>query len=295
MAKRPRAAAPARGRLDEDTYEETEDQVVEGQDDDNEEGTEGSPDDLGTEQEAGEPEDLTDDDAGEDDEFDDEPPARQRGREPGRRDRRIETLAEENRRLREDLERSQRSSQPATPRAPAEETEEAFQQRMVLLDPEQRLNQTLARSQRQTQGMLQQMQMQTAIATDKAMFDAKTQSHVGYRAYATEIENEFQQLLRGDPSRGLPPQIVPRETLFQLILGREIAKGDPKALKVARRMAAAADPDAVDKARRQGQRRVAAQRTRPASARGDEASTRGTNAADTAREARRRRLENQTF
>jgi hypothetical protein len=281
MAKRARSAGP-RTAPEDTTYEEgdeTQDDAIQGDEpEDGEEDAEGAPDDSGEEQEGGEPEELELDDG------DDEPPRR-----PSRSERRIRAQQDEISRLRSDLDQLRRSSgsQPPPRQQPTEETEEQFQQRMALLDPDQRLTQTLARSQRQMQSFMQQTQLQNAITTDRATFEAKAVTHIGYKAYAAEVEAEFQRRLQ----MGV---LVPREDIYNWLIGKQINAGDPKALKVARRLAAAANPEEVERARRQGKQRVERQRARSSNTRDDQQIERGRNES-TEREARRRRLANVTF
>ncbi len=98
------------------------------------------------------------------------------------------------------------------------------------------------------------MEFRTQNLTDKAAFDAKATIHPTYQKYQGAVEEKFQELL----GKGTPTD---RETILKFMLGE-------RALQ-------AANPARARQARQAGQNRVAAQATRPGSAKGDAASQRG--------------------
>ena len=274
MARAPRARAAARPAAGEPELEDDEEIQNAGQGDagegdqtgDGEEDpTEGAPLDPGTEQAPGDGGDLGDED--DEDDEDDQPGAAAGSRGSNR----LQRLANDNRVLRDrinDFER--RLTQPTAPAVPQEESDEAFNARVVLLPPDERMEARQARSDRRTQGFLRQMQFQTQEATDKAGFDAKAAVDPRYQRWSGEVERKRNELIQQG-------QIVPREVVLKFLIGERVLANQGS--------------KEVRRAKNQGAARVRSQVTRPTDSRGDVAGTRRGGLSEA--EKRKQRLENQ--
>lgn len=244
---------------------------IEGEfEDDDEEPGEGAPVDAGTQQAAGESEHLDDDEQ--------QPPARQ----PSRGDRRFQVLNDRLRDRERELEDLRRDRQPARQQqtGPQEESEEAFQARLVNLPPDERSDAKLARMERRYAFSAHQVQLQVVDGSDRAAFEARKAYDKRYLKYADEVERRHAALLRGE--NGLPPQLIPRETILKVIIGeRVLGSGGSKE---------------QHRQQQRGRQRIERNTTRAQNMRGDagsgrqdDRSRRGT---DNERQARAKRLEN---
>lgn len=258
MAKGPRAAAPE--LEDEELEEGNAGQENEGDRDEAGGGEEEASDDAaldaGSEQETGVGEDV-------DDELEEA---------PSRGETRQQRLANENRELRERLTSLEaRSNQPAAPVRATQigETDEQFTARIALLNPEERIEARLERSERRNAQHLQQAAFQQAELTDKASYDAKATVDPRYKRYAGQVEAKRNELM----SQGMT---APREAILKFLLGEKI-------------LANSGSPE-TRRAKQKGQDRVQRQQARPSGGRSDVAGTRrgGPNEA----QARAKRLEN---
>lgn len=271
-----RAQAPAVQPVQGDDYEEEfEGEDPRGGGEDGGEGAgEGDPSDDASGQDAseGEGEGLDDDLAG----F--FPPQQQ---QPRRAQSRIQRLLSENAEL-----RRQAAARPVAPAAPSPavqpnvavpeiETDAAFNARLALLNPEDRVEARLERSEklavhrenvREAQ-RLQREQAQTFQA-DRTAFEAKALGDQRYARWKDRVEAKHIELL----GQG---QFVPREVVFKFLLGEHL-------------LSQAGQRETQRQAKR-GQERVARQTTRPANNGSDVG---GGRRQQTEAQARARRLEN---
>ena len=157
------------------------------------------------------------------------------------------------------------------PRGPREETEEEFQAKIALLDPEQRMDAKLDRA-------LRRNAQQTALATfaaadraDKATYDAKAATNALYRKHAAAVEATMADARR----RGMD---INRETALGFVVGQAVIQNQGR----------------VSPARAAGQQRIASQQARTTGGRGDQRRDdrpRRSAAGDMSPEAVRQRLE----
>lgn len=216
-----------------------------------------------------EPEDLQDealvedeaDEQSEPDEIDasqQQPEQRQpdQDRQPSRRDRRIEALTTslaEERRQREELNRRLDAVLTGQSRQPAGETQEQRAQRLALLTPEERIREELNEAKTGFAQQLQRMEISSRDGADRAAFQAKATVDPYYKGWEPKVEAKLQELR----SQGMN---APREEVLKWLLGDAV---------LAKRGGPTAKRD-----RQQAQRRVTAQRTRPANSGSDVASSR---------------------
>jgi len=178
----------------------------------------------------------------------DDEPAPVAERQPSRSESRIRTLteqirdrdvrlAEANRRIDDLLARQARPIQ-------AVETPEQRQARFSLMTPQEQIAETLRESEQRTNARLQQMQMQTLEATDKASFQAKYSSRPEFLAkWGPKVEGLVAEQVA---KTGMP---IEREiALKHLVGGAYLDKLLSKEAKMEVQ---------------QAKRRVQAQRTRP--------------------------------
>lgn len=231
------AAFAPRNEGDPPTRQRVVDALVDDVDPDERDETE-----LDDQPEDGEAEQEEDSEA---DQYEPEPEPRPRGRATTR----IETLANDNRALREEIAASQarlaaleaRAAQPAS----RQEDQRDIDARYALMSPEERMNdrleRTLAASNRQTQDVLASVQDQTDASAFRVLLREKPQ----YEKFATTVETRVKEL-RG---KGTP---LPREAVLMFLVGEAAVKTGGKPQKKA-----------------QSQQRMRDQETRPASGRGD--------------------------
>lgn len=196
------------------------------------------------------------DDSAEDDDQeavdDGEPPRR-----PSRAQTRIQRLARETREANERatrLEREMAELRAAQrPQQAAGETPEARAARRALLSPEEAMREDLRESEARINSQLQTLAVQQRDARDETAYNGILRDAPHLRKYAPEVD----KMLREMQAQG---QWAPREALLDIAVGRAV-----------RQAAAKRGPDA----RKEGQRKIAQQRTKPANTRGDTAPDRG--------------------
>lgn len=204
-------------------------------------------DDPEFEQEGGEP-----GEPGE--ELDDEP-----GPQPRRAQNRIQNLANENARLKRDLDdfrsRLDRVSQPAQPQPTGMglprgfESDEQFNARIQLLPPDERMEQRAIRSEQKAEFRAQLAEFKNAQTQDKISWDASCQTNERRKRWAPEVERERERLIRENG------QHVNRDIIYHWLLGKWM--DSPAGEKRSARQ------------RQSAQQRVRSQETRPTSPRGD--------------------------
>ncbi len=164
--------------------------------------------------------------------------------------------------LRKEIEALKQQRQQA---APQEETPEQEQAKLALMSVEERVDYKLAKAEKVNQRQLAMYQFQAAEAADKAAFDAKAAYEPRYKRYAADVE----KLLASERQLG---KNWPRETVLKFVLGERVLNSKP----------------AVDKARKDGERRVNSQRTSSESGRSDRAAPRGRGTGNTLSDLERR-------
>lgn len=211
---------------------------------------------------AGEPDEP---DAGDQDPQDAAPPPA-----PSRREDRIRTLAEENRRKDAELAETRRRLDELTTRVinppPAQETPEQRNARLSLMAPEDRLREEYREDQTRHRREMQQMAFQLQDQSDRAAYQARCAVHATYRKYENQVETKLAEFR----SKG---QNAPRLEVLKWLIGDRMLQqlDSPKAKKQ------------VEAA----QRRVDNARQQPVNTRSDVQATR-TRAGDSAE----KRLEN---
>lgn len=179
----------------------------------------------------------------------------------GRREKRIQALRREAQEAREreallqrelEAERA-RNRQPAQP---TEESDEAFNAKLALIDdPERRIMARMERSEKRHQREMLLTRMQAADAADRASFQAKAAFDPRYKKFADRVE----QVLADERRQG---RDFPRETVLKFVLGEAVinSKGKSKqqseAAERVRRQSARADSgrsDVSGQRQRQGQ------------------------------------------
>jgi hypothetical protein len=195
------------------------------------------------------------DEASEDGEGQVEEPARR----PSRAQSRIQTLNTAAREAKERADRLDReiaelrAESRAREQRTQQESPEAKAARRALMDPLEVMREDLRDSEQRTQQLLHQQAIQTQETQDKLLYNSILRDAPHLRKYDAEVEKiRLEQQARG--------VFVPREVLLDLAIGRA---------------ARAAATKTAPKAQRDGQRKVAAQQSRPAQARGDTATQRG--------------------
>lgn len=233
----------------------------------------------------GDPEDAAFDPEFEQDGGDSEGDGEELGEEPARPQRaqnRIQSLANENARLKRDLDdfrgRLDRISQPAQPSGPAAprgfglpETDEQFNARIQLLPPDERMEQRAIRSEQKAELRAQLSEFKNAQTQDKIQWDASCQTNERRKRWGPEVERERDRLIRENG------QYVNREIIYHWLLGKW--------------MDSPAGEKRSSRQRQSAQQRVRSQETRPTSPRSDV--DRGQRGRLTEAQSRARRLEGQ--
>ena len=139
---------------------------------------------------AGEPEDE------EDDEVDAAPAKPERAEKLARSSGRVQRLAEDRKRLSEELAMARREADELRRRVPVQQEDPRVEQeRLALMSPEDRMQYTLDKAlranERQTQQMLFQMQQQN----DRAAFELKAKDDPVYKRFSDEVEREYQKVI----------------------------------------------------------------------------------------------------
>jgi len=199
------------------------------------------------------------------DEPDPEPLA---AREPARRGA-SEVIRESKRRAKEAEERTARleremadlrtaMTQPRMSEAEMYRAQQAEQERLQLMSPEERADYRVAQAEQRIRAEMQQVRFTSAEAADKAAFKSLAQSNPLAKKYAVEVEADFaRRLAAGKP--------VEREIILQNLVGKAMID---RAVSASAKQGKAAS------------RRVAAAEGRPARAGGDTASDRSNRGGD---------------
>ncbi len=169
-----------------------------------------------------------------------------------RRSRRDDQIREELRAAREHTARVEaelRQLQQAReqPRQPVEESEEAFQARLALLDPDTRQDVKLDRALKRQAQQLALQSFAMLDRADKAAYDAKAANDPIYRKYAQDVEATLAEARK----RGWD---INRESALYFVRGRASSMNQGK----------------PSPAKQQAQRRVQSQQARTTGGRGDE-------------------------
>lgn len=178
---------------------------------------------------------------------------------PGRAQNRIQATANENARLRREIEEMrervnrlapQQPTQPAVPRGFAlQETDEQFNARIQLLPPDERMEQRAIRSEQKAELRAALVEFKNAQVQDKVAWDASCATSERRKRWSDEVERERERVLRetGNP--------VNREIIYYWLLGKFM--DSPQGKKRQQRRTESA------------QERVRSQETRPVSPRSD--------------------------
>lgn len=204
-----------------------------------------------------EPIEDPDDQSGDDDQPQDDQPdlaaqdrqpadRQQQDRQPSRRDTRIQTLSEEVRRKDTELADVRRrldelSRQMTQPRV-QQETAEQRAARFALMSPQEAMQETLRESEQRMSALVQQTQMQSQDAMDRAAFQARAAVDPLYAKWSPKVEGKLAELRAKGNN-------VEREVLLKFLIGE--AALERRGSKEGKQEV------------RQAQRRVASQRTRP--------------------------------
>jgi hypothetical protein len=136
--------------------------------------------------------------------------------------------------------------------APQTESREQEEAKLALMSVEERVDYKLAKAEKENQRQMAVVQFQASDQADKAAYDAKSSYEPRFKKYAADVE----KLLLAERQAG---RNFPRETILKFVLGERVMNAKP----------------AVDKQRRDAQRRIGAQRTSSEAGRSDRAAPRG--------------------
>jgi hypothetical protein len=174
--------------------------------------------------------------------------------QPSRRDTRIQTLADEAKQAKQELAETRRrldelSRQMTQPRPPSESPEQRAA-RFALMTPQEQMSETLRESEQRTAALVQQVQMQSSDAADRAAFQSRAAVDPLYAKWGPKVEGKLAELrARGNN--------VEREVLLKFMIGEAALE---------RRGSTAGKAEV-----KQAQKRVASQRTRPTNSGSDTA------------------------
>jgi hypothetical protein len=188
---------------------------------------------------------------------------------PSRGEHRQQTLANENRQLRQQLDEL-RGVHPAAPPAvaqPQTETDEQFEARIQLLGFEDKMEARYRRDRQLQNAQMASTRIETAIAQDRANYQAKAAKDKRFERWGERVEAEFER-------RRQLGQLVSREDILKWMLGDRLVSGDDAPVR---------------KARQRAKDRVDRQTTRPSNAGSDVSASRRGRLNE--REARARRLD----
>lgn len=169
---------------------------------------------------------------------------------------RVQRVVEERNALRDELAamRAERQAQAAREAQQQQQwDEQAWQERWAVMTPEEKVNELYQRGTQQLQQIQQQNAFQMGMMRDQMAYEAKASVNPVYARYKDEVETQYNQYAQQG-------RFIPRETLLKQLLGE-------KALATATK--------ATGQARKQGQKKIEAQTTRPSGGKGDATSTRG--------------------
>lgn len=186
-------------------------------------------------------------------------------RQPSRAERRVQQALSEAKAAKAEVERLR--AEMARPPAQPAETAAQRNERLAMMDPDQRVEYLLAEQKRDLEGRFGQLQFQMADSADRTAFDGLCARTPAAAKLKTAVEDYLAEMRRNGTT-------APRETVLRYVIGdRALANATRNTTKATR----TAD---VNRAR---------QAARPASARSDAGATGRTASGE--QEARRKRLE----
>lgn len=192
-----------------------------------------------------------DDESGDESEAGQEPEDAQGStRVAGRASTRIQALRREAQEARErtallERELEQERSRRQQPQQPQEESDEVFNARVAMLEPEARINARIERSEKRHQRELLITRMAAADAADRAAFQARAAYDPRYKKYGDQVE----RVLAEERRQG---RDFPRDTVLKFVLGEAVLNSKTK-----------------PRQQQDGQRRIAQQQARADSGRSD--------------------------
>lgn len=141
---------------------------------------------------------------------------------PSRREDRIRTLVDENRRNASELAETRRrldelTMRLATPQAP-QETPEQRAARLSLMAPEDRLREEYREDSQKHRREMQQMAFQVQDSSDRSAFQARAASDPFYRKWETKVEQELADLRKTGVN-------IEREKLLAYLVGKTVLEG----------------------------------------------------------------------
>jgi len=178
---------------------------------------------------------------------------------PTRGAQRIAALAERTKAAEERAERVERQLAELTRTRNEQLTEQQEAERLALMTPEERSDYKLEKARREFDQKLGMAHFQAQDQADKVAFSAKVSSNPVFAKYELEVERRLAELRQGNPSKGIPPQNIPRIEMLKWVIGDR----------------ALAQAGAGAKAKAKGAARVAQQTVAPAGAKSNAASQRG--------------------
>lgn len=221
----------------------------------NEEEIEDSGEDAGEQEGQDEGDEAPDAEGDGEGSVDDEPAPRR----PSRAQTRIQALTKSTAEAKERADKLDReiqelrAEQRQRAQAAAQESPTEKAARRALMSDVEIMREDMQESEKRTAAILHQHAVQTQEQNDKLQYNSILRDAPHLKKYDGEVEKIRQE----QQARGV---FVPREVLLDLAIGRA---------------ARAAATKSAPKAQKQGQQRIAAQQSRPASARGDTATARG--------------------
>jgi uncharacterized protein (DUF2147 family) len=137
-------------------------------------------------------------------------------RQPSRRDTRIQTLTDEARQAKTELAETRRrldelSRQMTQPR-PSVESPEQRAARFALMTPQEQMTETLRESEQRIAAMVQQTQVQSYDAADRAAFQAKAAVDPLYAKWGPKVEGKLAELRAKGNN-------VERDVLLKFLIG----------------------------------------------------------------------------
>jgi len=134
---------------------------------------------------------------------------------------RYQRLANENRELRERMDRAEREREQERQTWALQQQQFSDQQereRLNLMTPEERSEYRIQQFERNNNARLQQSEMRMLMHMDKANYDTQAASNPVYRRMASEVERVFQEQVR----KGQP---VERQVILENLIGKQALNG----------------------------------------------------------------------
>jgi hypothetical protein len=169
---------------------------------------------------------------------------------------RFQRLSNDNSALREELAQIRRDREADRQNQAAQQqqwTEQQWAERWAVMTNEEKIEHIAAQGEQRIRGLQSEMGMQTKLMRDQMGYEAKASVNPVYAKYQDEVERVHSDYAQ----RG---QFIAREGILKQLLGE--------------RALASASKD-TRQGRKQGQKKIEAQTTRPSTSKGDAASTRG--------------------